>query len=90
MGAQPAAPGSTGGTCENRELAVRVRAKVMQLPLSQREIFMLFRYQGLSYQEIARIQGVSVRTVDSRLYRAMKSLGQLLSGLAPSGPEEKP
>ena len=40
----------------------------------------MFRYHGMSYQEIAEIQGVSVKTVDSRLYRAMKRLGQHLNG----------
>ena len=67
---------------EKRELATMVRKKVSELPISQRETFLMFRYHGMSYEEIADIQGVSVRTVDSRLYRAMKWLGQQLNGHA--------
>lgn len=65
---------------DRNELAQLVREKVGQLPLPQRETFLMFRYHELSYQEIAEIQGVSVKTVDSRLYRAMKWLGQHLNG----------
>lgn len=65
---------------EKSELANLLREKVGRLPFSQRETFILFRYQGLSYQEIAEIQGVSVKTVDSRLYRAMKWLTEHLAG----------
>ena len=67
---------------EQRELAAMVKKKVNELPVAQRETFLLFRYHGMSYEEIADIQGVSVRTVDSRLYRAMKWLGQQLNGHA--------
>ena len=70
------------GTSGQRELTRIVRIKVNELPISQRETFLLFRYHGMSYEEIAEIQGVSVRTVDSRLYRAMKWLGQQLNGHA--------
>ena len=68
------------GEDEQQELAAMIRKKVNRLPFSQRETFLLFRYHGMSYQEIAQIQGVSVKTVDSRLYRAMKWLGQHLNG----------
>lgn len=67
---------------EQQELADKVREKVNQLPESQKETFVLFRYHGLTYQEIAEIQGVSVKTIDSRLYRAMKWLGRNLSGIS--------
>ena len=68
------------GSCEQKELLQMVREKVQQLPFSQRTTFLLFRYHGMSYQEIAEIQGISVKTVDSRLYRAMKWLGRHLNG----------
>ncbi len=67
-------------SCEQRELLQMIREKVQELPLSQRTTFLLFRYHGMSYQEIAEIQGISVKTVDSRLYRAMKWLGRHLNG----------
>jgi RNA polymerase sigma-70 factor (ECF subfamily) len=79
-------PSGNEESCERREIIVRVREKVAQLPPSQRETFLLFRYHGMSYQEIAEIQGVSVKTVDSRLYRAMKRLAAGLHGLSEGGP----
>jgi len=72
--------GQSARSLERHELVELVRNKVRQLPLPQRETFILFRYHGMSYQEIAEIQGVSVKTVGSRLYRAMKRLGQQLNG----------
>ena len=79
-------PSDSEENCERRELIARVREKVNQLPPSQRETFLLFRYHGMSYQEIAEIQGVSVKTVDSRLYRAMKRLAAGMNGLSEGGP----
>lgn len=76
----PEARPESEGSLEHKELTALVRNKVRQLPFPQRETFLLFRYHGMSYQEIADIQGVSIKTVDSRLYRAMKWLGQHLNG----------
>ncbi len=61
-----------------KEISAIVRAKIGELPESQRETFLLYRYDNLSYQEIARIQGVGIKTVESRLYRAMKQLWRSL------------
>lgn len=50
-----------------------------RLPEKQREIVMLVAVQGLDYEEAARIVGVPVGTVRSRLSRARQLLRQMLS-----------
>ena len=84
------APAGPGEAWDRADLVFRVRAKVGQLPQAQRETFLLFRYQGLSYRQIADIQEVSVRTVESRLYRAMQTLGQQLKGMVSKESEGEP
>ncbi len=44
------------------------------LPLKQRTIFLLSRIEGKSNQEIADMLGISQRTVENQLYRALKTL----------------
>jgi len=44
------------------------------LPSTYREAIVLHRFHGLTYAEIAARSGVSVKTVDYRMQRALKSL----------------
>jgi len=48
------------------------------LPFEQRSAFVLAQLQGLSYQEISRIERVRVGTVKSRVARAREKLRSLL------------
>jgi RNA polymerase sigma-70 factor (ECF subfamily) len=56
----------------------RLDAALEQLPFGQRTAFVLAQMQGLALDEIARIEGVSVGTVKSRLGRARDKLRALL------------
>ena len=47
-----------------------------ELPLSQRSVLILARFEGLSYKQIAEQLGVTVGAVESRLFRAMRTLEQ--------------
>lgn len=49
-----------------------------QLPEKCREIFILSRMEGLANKEIAAILGLSRRTVENQLYRALKILKKQL------------
>ncbi len=42
------------------------------LPLQQKEIFLLSRYENLSHKEIAEKLDLSVRTVENQVFRALK------------------
>ncbi|MBS2026749.1 MAG: sigma-70 family RNA polymerase sigma factor [Deltaproteobacteria bacterium] len=56
-----------------------VRAAVMSLSEAQREVVLLFQYQGLSYPEIAVALDIPLGTVKSRMHAALSSLGKKLS-----------
>lgn len=53
------------------------------LPAEQREVLLLVGLEELAYEEVARIVGVPVGTVMSRLSRARVRLRNLMSGTEP-------
>lgn len=56
-------------------------AALDRLPVEQRTAFVLAEIQGLSYQEIERIEGVRLGTVKSRIARAKQKLRNCLRDL---------
>ena len=63
---------------ESEEIMRMLEAAIENLPPKCREIFCLAKFDGLSYQEIAEIQNVSINTVKTQLQRALKSLTKSL------------
>ncbi len=63
---------------EQRELADAIQAGIDTLPPDQRVTLVLSDVQGMSYEEIAAITGVSLGTVKSRLSRARAKLRDYL------------
>ena len=53
---------------------------VNALPPAEKEVFLLFYYQGLSTQETAAVLGTPEGTVSSRLSRGRQKLKQFLDG----------
>lgn len=51
------------------------------LPEATKETFLLHRDEGLRYQDIARISGVSIKTIEYRISFALKRLRMALGGL---------
>ncbi len=68
------------GRLLEEELATAVRDAVSNLPPLQREALVLFEYEGLALNEIARIVGADVNAVKGRLFRAR---GRLRNRLQP-------
>jgi len=64
---------------ESRELAEALRAAVAGLSEKLRLVFVLARYRGLPYSEIAAIAGIPVGTVKSRVALAEKTLRERLA-----------
>lgn len=56
---------------------------LLRLPPEQREVLLLVSLEDLSYDAVARITGVPIGTVMSRLSRARQRLHQLMDGDAP-------
>jgi RNA polymerase sigma-70 factor (ECF subfamily) len=63
---------------EALELQELVATAVSELPEEQREAVILKEYQGLTFPEIAEIQGVPISTVKTRLYRGLSVLRERL------------
>jgi RNA polymerase sigma-70 factor (ECF subfamily) len=64
------------------ELFRQLDAALDALPFDQRSAFVLAHLQGLSYEEVGRIECVGVGTVKSRIARAREKLRRLLSRVA--------
>jgi RNA polymerase sigma-70 factor, ECF subfamily len=58
----------------SEELEVLLQNAIDQLPGQCREIFILCRYEQLSYQEISQKLTISLSTVKTQMVRAMKKL----------------
>ena len=71
------------------EVQEKVARAVASLPEEQREAVILKEYQGLTFPEIAEIQGVPVSTVKTRLYRGLSVLRERLVRQGFNGPLEQ-
>ncbi len=60
------------------ELYQDVQQAINSLPISRRKIYMMNRFEGKRYQEIANELEISVKTVEVQLYRANKAIRSLL------------
>ena len=56
------------------EIEVALRSAVAELPERCREVFELSRVNGLKYSEIAAVLGISVKTVEAQMGKALRSL----------------
>lgn len=64
---------------ERRELRAAVQRAIARLPERFRHVLALREIEGLPYQEIAAVLGLSLGTVESRLFRARQRLVALLA-----------
>jgi len=64
---------------EKKERDTLIRKAIGSLPAKQRMATILQIYEGLSYKEISRILGCSVKSVERRLYWARTNLKEKLS-----------
>jgi RNA polymerase sigma-70 factor (ECF subfamily) len=63
------------------ERAEMVGRAIAALPLAQREALVLFEYEDLSMEEIARVTGSEPGAIKARLFRARESLRKRLAPL---------
>jgi len=67
------------GRLLREELAAKIREAMDKLPPKHRQILVLRELEGLSYQEIADVLGISIGTVMSRLHHARKKMQHRLA-----------
>jgi len=67
------------GAFERDEVTEAVNEALKHIPELQREAFVLRRFQGLSYEEVASVTNSPVGTVKSRVVRAEQALRPLLT-----------
>lgn len=83
---EDAGPLPVAGAPADRVLLGRqVREAVEALPPRQRQVLLLKVYEGLKFQEIADLAGISVGTAKATFFHAVRSLRLKLDGAAPIG-----
>ena len=65
------------------ELKKHIHAAMGELPEQCRTIFQLSRFEGLKYQEIADEMGLSVKTIENQMGKALRLLRQKLVEFLP-------
>lgn len=58
----------------DKMLLDEVKKAIQALPERRREVFMLSRYEGMSYKQIAQVLDISVSTVETHIRRSLRSL----------------
>lgn len=74
---------SDGDSLVVGELQTKIRQAIDRLPAERRKVFILSRYDGLTYAEIAGKLGISVKTVENQMGKALKFLREELSEYLP-------
>ncbi len=64
------------------ETEIAVRRAIEALPLGQREPLILFEYEGLTLDQIAKVLAIDTGAVKSRLHRARENLREALAPVA--------
>jgi RNA polymerase sigma-70 factor (family 1) len=76
-------------TMETKELTLLLKNAIAALPEQRRLVFLLVKEHGRKSVEVAEILGISVRTVENQLYKAVKTLANEISqylGYNPQNP----
>ena len=75
----------TDAAVREREIEVAIHAAIGELPERCRQVFELSRIDGLKYAEIAARLGISVKTVEVQMGKALRILRERLRHWLPSG-----
>jgi RNA polymerase sigma-70 factor (ECF subfamily) len=75
---------------EWKEISFRLSQAIDGLPDQCRTVFKLIKEDGFRYKEVAEILGISPRTVETQLFRAIKKLQTLVRPMAAKPEKKKP
>lgn len=76
-------PDHADAEAREAELAVAISEAIESLPGRCREVFELSRVQGLRYAEIATALGISVKTVEAQMGKALRVMRERLAPWLP-------
>jgi RNA polymerase sigma-70 factor (ECF subfamily) len=65
------------------ELEQKIKETIDLLPAERRKIFIMSRFDGLKYREIAERLYISVKTVENQMYQALRFLRERLVDYLP-------
>jgi len=65
------------------ELGQKIRDAVDRLPTERKKVFIMSRYEGLTYAEIAARLNLSVKTVENQMSSALRTLREELADYLP-------
>ncbi|MEM1000024.1 MAG: RNA polymerase sigma-70 factor [Bacteroidota bacterium] len=82
--ATPRREADASESLEAAELQVRIQGAIEKLPTRCREVFVLSRFEGKKYQEIAEQLAISPRTVETQIGKALKLLRRDLADYLPA------
>ncbi|QHS60532.1 RNA polymerase sigma-70 factor [Chitinophaga agri] len=57
-----------------KDITVHIQSLIAQLPPQMQLVFKMHRYEGFSYEEIAGLLNISVNSVKTHMFRALKFL----------------
>lgn len=80
-----AEPATAPSTLVEEEIDLALREAMNDLPDRCREVFELSRVHGLRYAEIASALGISVKTVEAQMGKALRILRERLAAWLPGG-----
>lgn len=66
-----------------QQIRTAIAKAIEELPSRSKMTYKLHRFDGLTYEEIADVMGVSVKTVESQMTRTLKNLRERLAWLLP-------
>lgn len=66
---------------DDNDLILTIRNAISDLPEPLRLTFELNRFEGIKYREIADMLGISIKTVESRMARALRILDEKLRNI---------
>jgi RNA polymerase sigma-70 factor (ECF subfamily) len=89
VSAEPSRAESVETMVTRKDLSRRVANAMLVLPEEQRSAILLKEYHGLTFHEIAELQGCPLSTVKTRLYQGLSVLRRELErrGQGPVRPE---
>lgn len=79
----PAQRDTPSKTLQAKELEARLHKALNELPEQCRTIFQMSRFEELRYREIAERLGLSVKTVEAQMGKALRVLREKLADLLP-------